>query len=136
MSAEFSAHFLVARVGESERLIELSTIREILPAMALAMPEPAGGPYSGVANVRGEVVPVFDLMRRGGHLEPSQLIVLAYRDAEHAVGIVVDDVREIVELALERVVVYPGASGRNVRTAQVDGAALAVLSVREVLDAA
>jgi chemotaxis signal transduction protein len=136
MASETSEHFLVARIGGSNRLIELASIREIVPAMELSTPSGVSGGCSGVANVRGEVVPVFDLLSRGRELSVGQLIVIAYGEERGSIGIIVDDVLDIVELKHERVVSHPAGQGKRVRTANLDGSTLSVLSVAEVIDAA
>jgi chemotaxis signal transduction protein len=136
MASDDSEHFLVARIGGSNRLIELALIREIVPAMELTAPPGVSGVCSGVANVRGEVVPVFDLLSRGKELTVTQLIVIAHGAERGSVGIVVDDVLDIVVLERARVLEHPAGQGRRVRTANVDGSTLSVLGVAEVLDAA
>ena len=136
MAAEHSEFFLIARVGPSDRLIELSAVREIVPAMLLATPAGVTRGCRGIANVRGEVVPVFDLMQRRGELEPSQLIVITSGDERRSIGIVVDDVLDMVELPSARVVTHPAGLGRFVRSANLDGNTLTVLGVSEVIDAA
>jgi purine-binding chemotaxis protein CheW len=133
---EHSEFFLVARVGPSDRLIELSTVREIIPAMQLAMPAGVARGCRGIANVRGEVVPVFDLMQRRGELEIAQLIVIAHGSEHGTIGIVVDDVRDMVELPTARVVTHPAGLGRHMRSANLNGETLTVLGVSEVVDAA
>jgi purine-binding chemotaxis protein CheW len=134
---EHCEFFLVARVGPSDRLIELSTVREIVPSMQLATPTGVARGCRGIANVRGEVVPVFDLMHRAGELETSQLIVIAHRSSPHGtIGIVVDDVLELIELPAARVVTHPAGLGRQVRSANLNGQTLTVLGVNEVIDAA
>jgi purine-binding chemotaxis protein CheW len=117
-------------------LIELSMVREIIPAMQLATPTGVARGCRGVANVRGEVVPVFDLLQRAGELETSQLIVIAHGSEHGSVGIVVDDVLEMVELPAARVVTHPAGLGRYLRSTNLNGATLTVLSVAEVVDAA
>lgn len=136
MADESSAFFLIARIGPSETLIELEIVREIVPAMQLTIPRSVGGGCCGIANVRGEVVPVFDAMRRGGELEPSQLIVIVHGAAGHFTGLVVDDVLEIVELPAHRVIDHPVGLGRRLRSANLNGQMLTVLSLSEVIDAA
>jgi chemotaxis signal transduction protein len=136
MASETSEHFLVARIGGSNRLIELAAIREIVPAMELSAPSGVGGACSGVANVRGEVVPVFDLLSRGRDLAVTQMILIAYGADAGWVGIIVDDVLDIVELEPSRVVSHPAGHGKRLRTANLDGSTLSVLSIAEVLDAA
>lgn len=117
------------------RLLELSRVREIVPAMQLARPEGIGGGCRGVANVRGDAIPVFDMERRNGALEPGQLIVVAVTDQGTFIGIVVDDVTEVVEFAPERVAAHPAGLGRYVRSVQWSGSIISVLTPREVIDA-
>jgi chemotaxis signal transduction protein len=136
MASETSDYFLVARIGGSNRLIELRLIREIVPAMELSAPAGVGGACSGVANVRGEVVPVFDLLSRGRELSVTQLIVIAHGEENGSIGIVVDDILDIVELEPARVVSHPAGHGKRLRTANLDGNTLSVLGVAEVVDAA
>ena len=53
MSGEVSQQFLIARIGDEERLLPLASVREILPAMELAMPVGLGGICCGISNLRG-----------------------------------------------------------------------------------
>lgn len=133
---EPSEFFLVARLGPSDRLIELSTVREIIPAMQLATPVGVARGCRGIANVRGEVVPVFDLLQRRGELAITQLIVITCGSEHGTIGIVVDDVLDMVELPMARVVAHPAGLGRYVRSANLNGHTLTVLGVSEVIDAA
>lgn len=133
---EHCEFFLVARVGPSDRLIELSTVREIVPSMQLATPAGVARGCRGIANVRGEVVPVFDLLHRAGALEAQQLIVIAHGSRHGTIGIVVDDILELIELQAARVVTHPAGLGREVRSANLNGQTLTVLGVSEVIDAA
>jgi chemotaxis signal transduction protein len=136
MAGDSMEYFLVARIGGSNRLIELALIREIVPAMELSAPPGVGGVCSGVANVRGDVVPVFDMLSRGKELAVTQLIVITHGGERGSIGIVVDDVTDLVVLERARVIEHPAGHGRRVRTANVDGSTLSVLGVSEVLDAA
>lgn len=128
--------FLVATIGRKRSLLELARVREIVPAMTLARPDGVAGGCRGIANVRGDALPVFDLERRDGALDPAQLIIVAITDHGDSVGIVVDDVTDVVELASDRVRSHPAGQGRYVRSAEWGGAILSVLSPREVIDAA
>jgi chemotaxis signal transduction protein len=127
--------FLVATIGAAQRLLELSRVREIVPAMRLTRPSGVSGGCRGVANVRGDAIPVFDLERRDGALDPTQLIVVSITDQGTFIGIVVDDVLEVVELASEQVMAHPAGHGRYVRSVQWSGSILSVLTPREVIDA-
>ena len=136
MSNSLQEGFLVAKIGSTDRLLELAVVREIVPAMQLARPPGVGGGCRGVANVRGETIPVFDMARREGPLEASQLIILAATGHGSFIGIVVDDVVDVVQLDPEQVAAHPAGLGRYVRTAHLAGATLSVLTTREVIDAA
>jgi chemotaxis signal transduction protein len=136
LDTEATEFFLVARVGSADRLIELSVIREIVPAMELATPSGLAGGCCGVANVRGAVVPVFDILHRGAQFDVSQLVVIASDSRHGCIGIVVDDVLELVELTTAQVVSHPAGLGRSVRSANLGGNTLTVLGVSEVVDAA
>jgi chemotaxis signal transduction protein len=134
--AEPSEFFLLTRIGPVDRLIELWFVREIVPAMRLSVQAGLTRTCRGVANVRGEVVPVFDLAQRSGELEVSQLIVIVSHGVHGNIGVLVDDVVDIVELPSARVVTHPGGRDRHVRSTTFNGATLAVLGVSEVIDAA
>jgi chemotaxis signal transduction protein len=127
--------FLIAKIGSSERLLELATVREIVPAMQLARPPGVAGACRGIANVRGETIPVFDMARRDGPLSDSQLIVLAATGTGGLIGIVVDDVLDVVQLESGRVTAHPAGLGRHVRSVHLAGGTLSVLTPREVIDA-
>lgn len=128
--------FLVAKIGPTDRLLELSVVREIVPAMRLSRPQGIGGGCRGIANVRGETVPVFDMARRSGPLDPSQLIILAASGQNGFIGIVVDDVVDVVQLDASQVAAHPAGEGRYVRCIHLGGSTLSVLTPREVVDAA
>ena len=127
--------FLVAKIGSTDRLLELAVVREIVPAMQLSRPQGIGGGCRGIANVRGETIPVFDMARRDGPLDPSQLIILAATGQGGFIGIVVDDVVDVVHLDPAQVAAHPAGLGRYLRSAHLSGATLSVLTPREVIDA-
>lgn len=127
--------FLVAKIGSTDRLLELAAVREIVPAMQLSQPQGIAGACRGIANVRGETIPVFDMAQRTGPLEPSQLIILAATGEGGFIGIVVDDVLDVVLLDARQVAAHPAGLGRYVRSVHLAGSTLSVLTPREVIDA-
>ncbi len=131
-----SEQFLIARFGREERLLSLRSVREILPAMELTMPSGLGGLCCGVSNLRGEVVPVFDPLRRGRAPQASQLIVVLYSQRHANIGLLVDDVLDIVELTPEQLRAQPSGRGGTCQVAQVNGRALSVLNLDEEIHAA
>jgi chemotaxis signal transduction protein len=136
MASELSEQFLIARIGDEERLLALKSVREILPAMELSLPTGLGGACCGVSNLRGEVVPVFDPARRGRAPLVSQLIVVLYTESHANVGLLVDDVLDIIELDERELRSQPSGRGGTCRVAHVNGRALSVLNLDEEIHAA
>jgi len=128
-----SEAFVVVRIGEAVRLIELGCVREIVPAMRLGQPSGVNGGCRGVATVRGAILPVFDIARRQGPLDTSQLIVIARSDEHAQLGILVDDVIDVIELASGVVVAHPTGGGRTMRATNLGGDVVSVLTTAEVV---
>ncbi len=127
--------FVLARIDGHLRLLELSSVREIIPAVRLEKPVGVGGKCCGFAQVRGELIPVFDVGAREGDLLVTQLIVIA-QSHRSAVGVVVDDVLDILDVEISCDIPHATRFGERVRSGQVSGAVVSVLSLTEVLDAA
>jgi chemotaxis signal transduction protein len=136
MTTDSQERYLVTRIGTSDRLLELAHVREIVPAMQLTRPEGVAGVCRGVANVRGDVVPVFDLEARAGELDPMQMIIIARTEQGMTIGILVDEVLDLVLFAAGEVVNHPAGHGRRLCTANLRGQTLSVLTPEEILDAA
>lgn len=128
--------FVLARIDEDLRLFELAYVREIIAAMQLEKPVGIGGRCRGLARLRGELIPVFDVTNaQTGDLLVSQLIVVA-QSYSSPIGVVVDDVLDIVEVEISCDIPHATRFGQRVRSAEVDGFVVSVLTLDEVLDAA
>jgi chemotaxis signal transduction protein len=128
--------FVLARIDTELRLLELTSVREIIAAMHLERPIGVGGKCRGLARLRGELIPVFDVSSgRDGALLVTQLIVIA-QSYSSPIGVVVDDVLDIVELEISCDIPHATRFGQRVRSADVAGTVVSVLSLDEVLDAA
>lgn len=94
--------FLTFHLGDEEYALEIERVQEI-KGFSTVTPLPNSPPYMrGVLNLRGVIVPVMDLRRRLGlapvaYTRRSAIIVVAL-DAR-LVGVVVDDVADVVDLA-------------------------------------
>jgi chemotaxis signal transduction protein len=131
-----SEFFVLATVASSLRLLALSEVREIVPAMALSRPEAVGGSCRGIANVRGELIPVFGEGRTTTLDDASQLIIVLHADAGQSIGLLADDILDIVALNTGDIRVQPVGRGRYARVAQRNGQTLVVMTAGDVLDAA
>jgi purine-binding chemotaxis protein CheW len=102
--------YLTFRIGREEYGLEILRVREIIGYMDITPVPRASRHIKGVINLRGQVIPVFDLRARLG-LEPQLpteqtciIVVDITSDGRrrHA-GIVVDAVCEVVNIANESI---------------------------------
>jgi chemotaxis signal transduction protein len=127
--------FVLVMMGAMRRLIELSTVREVVPAMRLSKPKGVVGACRGLANLRGDIVPVFDAAGQSTELDAAQLIVVMQAHSG-LVGVLVDDVLEIVQIRSSDVVRHPAGSGMELCTVNLQGLPVTVFQVEEALYAA
>jgi purine-binding chemotaxis protein CheW len=95
--------FVIVIVTGRRRLVRLSDLREVVPLMALAEIEERRGLCRGIANLRGEIVPVFDLSGPDARLTPTRVILIT-RVADQVIGLVVDDVLDVITVQRDAVV--------------------------------
>jgi purine-binding chemotaxis protein CheW len=108
---DHSQSFVVFRLGKEGYALEVMRVQEVLDMQALT--EVPGGPkfLLGVINLRGHVVPVYDLrmpfgLRREAQPAqvPSVLIVESGVGSDHQVtGLVVDRVSDVLEFSPEEI---------------------------------
>lgn len=98
--------YVLFRVGEVRYAINLSYAVQILRNENILEVPSVPKYVDGVINVRGEVVPIINMRERfglekEGDKEKKRIVVI--RIKEHIYGLLVDDVREIVEISEEAV---------------------------------
>jgi purine-binding chemotaxis protein CheW len=81
-TAEGGLDLLVFELGELRLALELTVVREVALAVAITPLPEAPAVVEGIIDVRGEVVPVYDVRRRFGlpasPLHPDQRLVIAW----------------------------------------------------------
>lgn len=89
----------VAGAGGEQFGIDINRVVEILKAQRVHVLPQLPAFLSGVVNVRGEVIPLLDLRKRFG-ISPSSTKerIVVIRSESEKVGLLVDGVREIVDL--------------------------------------
>ncbi|MBM4140245.1 MAG: purine-binding chemotaxis protein CheW [Nitrospira sp.] len=102
--------FAVFKIAGEDFGVEVSTVVEILKKQRIySLPELPDF-LSGVINVRGEVIPLLDLRRRfGTHTQTptkKERIIVVRCDGEK-IGLLIDEIREIISLSREEVVAPP-----------------------------
>ena len=129
------------RIEEEERLfltfmlaaevygIEIMAIKEIIEYSELTFVPMVPKYIRGIINIRGNVVPVIELSSRLGQQgQPSEvsrrtcivIVEVAYEDEMIDIGIMVDAVNEVLEIAAENIGPAP-IFGANIRTDFISG---------------
>jgi len=102
--------YISFNVGDELYAVEITTVREIkgwIPTTSL----PNSPEYMrGVINLRGVIVPVFDLRTRfrRGHTKPGKThVVIIVKLEERTIGILVDAVSDILTIPAEDILSVP-----------------------------
>jgi len=123
------------RLGSEVYGLPVAPVEQIVPMVTITPLPEIGEPVAGVINVRGTAVPVVDLRRHVGQADAAFLldtpIVLA-RIGPHALGLVVDEVLDVLSLAPADLIVPTQILPRELGEAPVV-AALARISDRLAL---
>ncbi len=94
--------YIVIRIGEEQYGINIGYVDNIVRMQRITRVPKSQPYYVGVINLRGEVVPVMSLRKRFGlevteYSGSTRIIILKLED-QSLVGVVVDEVREVVNL--------------------------------------
>ncbi len=94
--------YIVIRIGDEQYGINIGYVDNIVRMQRITRVPKSQPYYVGVINLRGEVVPVMSLRKRFGlaadeYAGATRIIILKLED-QSLVGLVVDEVREVVNL--------------------------------------
>lgn len=121
-NAQNSLQLIAFSIGEQTYGVEITTVREIR-AWNGATPLPNTREYvRGVINLRGTIVPIFDLRARFGDGQTSPTknhVVVVMSVGEKWVGILVDAVSDILTVSKEEIHAVP--EGNSVDTELLNG---------------
>jgi purine-binding chemotaxis protein CheW len=97
-----SVQYIVIKIGEEQYGIDISFIDNIVRMQSITRVPHVQPYFAGVINIRGEVVPVMSLRVKMG-LEPDEYtsktrIIIVKSESNASVGLIVDEVREVVTL--------------------------------------
>lgn len=106
--------FLTFFLGEEEYAIEILKVQEIIGLMTIT-PVPKMPEYiRGVLNLRGKIVPVMNLRTRFGLQEvedTEETCIIVIQDEDMHMGVLVDKVSEVVDIATEGIEDVPSIGG-------------------------
>jgi purine-binding chemotaxis protein CheW len=133
--------YLTFVLGAEEYGIRIEHVHEIIALLPVTRVPRTPAVVLGVINLRGKIVPVFDMHKKFGMKEEAAtrhtcIIVVSVADSK--VGIVVDCVREVVSIRDEQVE-PPPTFGSDVSTehllgiATTNGGARLLLAIERVL---
>lgn len=99
---EEEMQYIVIKLGEESYGIQIGLVDNIVRMQKITRVPKSQPYYMGVINLRGEVVPVMSLRRRFGLEEDvyagSTRIIITKLEDQSLVGMIVDEVREVVNL--------------------------------------
>ena len=101
-AATAGGEFLTFRLGEEEYGVEILKVQEIRGYDAVTRIANAPDYIKGVVNLRGIIVPIFDLRIKFNLADPQYTeltVVIILKLAGRVVGVVVDSVSEVINLS-------------------------------------
>lgn len=94
--------YIVVKLGEESYGIPISLVDNIVRVPKITRVPKSQSYYIGVINLRGDIVPVMSLRRRfqleEGEFSHATRIIIAKMEDQSLVGLIVDEVREVVNL--------------------------------------
>ncbi len=124
MAAQHSNEYLTFTLGKEEYGIEILKVQEIRCYEAVTKIANAPEFIKGVVNLRGIIVPVVDMRIKFnlGEANYDQFtVVIILNVAKRVVGMVVDGVSDVIQLAAERIRPAPDFSASSFDTSYITG---------------
>lgn len=99
--------YIVVRIGNEQYGIDIQYVDNIVRMQRITRVPKAQSYFKGVINLRGEIIPVMSIRLKFG-LEPDEItnstrIIILKFEAQSAIGILVDEVKEVVTLEDESI---------------------------------
>ena len=122
-TAEF-IQYIVIRLGEEQFGIDIRYIDNIVRMQRITRVPKAQIYFKGVINLRGEIVPVMSIRKKMGLqddviTDASRIIILKVEE-KGSLGVVVDQVREVITLNMSEVD-KTAVGARNVKDTFING---------------
>jgi purine-binding chemotaxis protein CheW len=134
-ASDHGGKFLTFKLADEEYGVEILKVREINGVIDITAVPRMPAFVKGVINLRGKVIPVIDLRLRFGleeleHTEQTCIIVV---DVGREIGIIVDTVSEVLDIAGEDIEPPPSMGG-SVDTSFILGMGKVDKTVKILLD--
>ena len=102
---EAAAQYIVVLLGEEQYGIDIRYVDNIVRMQSITRVPKAQTYFKGILNLRGEIVPVMSIrlkmeLEDDEFTDASRIIILKIEE-QGTIGVIVDEVKEVVELATE-----------------------------------
>jgi purine-binding chemotaxis protein CheW len=117
--------YVVVCIGNEQYGIDIQYVDNIVRMQRITRVPKAQSYFEGVINLRGEIIPVMSL-RLKFNLEPDQYknttrIIIIKTDSQSAIGILVDEVHEVVMLQEDEIEKPTSADTHDLRAQYLTG---------------
>lgn len=107
VSERDTKQYIVVKIGNEQYGLDISYVDNIVRMQSITRVPKAQTYFKGIINLRGEVVPVMSI-RLKMELEDDQFtdasrIIILKIEEQGNIGIIVDEVKEVVELATDEI---------------------------------
>jgi purine-binding chemotaxis protein CheW len=140
LGIKLAGKYLIFALDKEEYAIEILKVNQII-RLQLITTIPCTPPFvRGVINLRGMIIPIIDLRKKFGMSDHSDtertcivVIQLDKNDIKINIGVVIDEVREVLEIAAVDIESTP-EFGIGINTEFITGIAKTGKSVKMILD--
>ena len=117
--------YIVVSIGTEQYGIDIQYVDNIIRNQRITRIPKAQPYFKGVINLRGEIIPVMSLRLKFG-LEPDEFtnatrIIIIKLEPQSAIGIIVDEVREVVTLSEDAIEKPNAADASDTMTQDLSG---------------
>ena len=107
VAEEVKTQYIVVKIGSEQYGIDISFVDNIVRMQKITRVPTSQFYFKGVINLRGEVIPVMSIRRKMGleddvYTNASRIVILKIEQKDK-LGIVVDEVKEVVDLGSDEI---------------------------------
>lgn len=107
ISEKSTKQYIVVKIGNEQYGLDISYVDNIVRMQSITRVPKAQTYFKGIINLRGEIVPVMSIclkmeLEDDEFTDASRIIILKIEE-QGIIGIIVDEVKEVVELAAENI---------------------------------
>lgn len=111
--------YIVVKIGSEQYGIDIHYVDNIVRMQKITRVPKAQSYFKGIINLRGEIVPVMSIRKKMSLEEDvfthSSRIIILKLEQQGTLGIIVDEVKEVVTLGVDQIdkTAYDSKDGRN-----------------------